>query len=416
MTIQIRKAERSKAKLRLGMAGPSGSGKTYSSLLLAMGLGAKVGLIDTEHGSGDLYADLGDYDVISIEAPYTVQKYLEAMAAFESAGYDVIIIDSLTHAWAGDGGLLDKQGKIADRSGNSYTAWRTVTPEHNQLVEAMLATRCHLIATVRAKQEYSQEKDDKGKSVVKKLGMAPVQREGMEYEFTVFLDLDMDHIAKASKDRTSLFDGQYFKVDKKVAKRLLDWLNTGKEPEARPAKSVEDGEVVGMDKVKLTNQLDDNVSEYELGFIDCLTLPDLAAHFDKAQKEVRGYVPKLGAEVVKPFLDRLIAAKDTRKVAMAKQQQAPQTPAADLLGDGKMTPEDVKSLEKLGAEQGLTVSEILDAAGVREISNLLRADFAGVADRIKKAAAARREGQDAVKTDMPGKRGRAQAARAAAGG
>jgi len=235
MAIQIRKAERKKAKLRLGVAGPSGSGKTYSALLLAFGLGEKVGLIDTEHGSGDLYAHLGDYDIIQIEAPYTVAKYLEALNAFEDAGYDVIIIDSLTHAWAGDGGLLDKQGKIAeaDPRGNSYTAWRKVTPEHNALVEAMLACSCHLIATVRSKQEYSQEKDEKGKTVVRKLGMAPVQREGMEYEFTVFLDLGMDHAATASKDRTSLFDGQYLKLDGKVSKKLLAWLNTGKDdPEA----------------------------------------------------------------------------------------------------------------------------------------------------------------------------------------
>ena len=395
MTIQIRKAERSKAKLRLGMAGPSGSGKTYSSLLLGMGLGAKVGLIDTEHGSGDLYADLGDYDVISIEAPYTVQKYLEAMAAFEGAGYDVIIIDSLTHAWAGDGGLLDKQGKIADRSGNSYTAWRTVTPEHNQLVEAMLATRCHLIATVRAKQEYSQEKDDKGKSVVKKLGMAPVQREGMEYEFTVFLDLDMDHVAKASKDRTSLFDGQYFKVDKKISKRLLDWLNTGKEPEPRPAKKVDDGEVAtGMDKVKLANQLEDITADYELSFIALYTLPDLAAHFEKAQKEIRGFVPQLGAEVVRPFLDRVIKAKDTRKDKIQKDGAGAQGDT-DLLGDGKLAPEDVKRLQDLGRELGLSDQETLDAVGVQDLATLLKADYAAVSDRIKQAAEKKKKAKPA---------------------
>lgn len=229
MTIQIRKATRKKAKLRLGIAAPSGAGKTYSALQMAFGIGGKVGLIDTEYGSGDLYADLGDYDIIPIEAPYDVKKYLEAIKAFEEAGYTTIIIDSLTHAWSGDGGLLDKQGKIADRTGNSYTAWRNVTPEHNALVEAMLSSPCHIIATMRAKQEYVQEKNEQGKSVVRKLGMAPVQREGMEYEFTVMLDIDMAHVASTSKDRTRLFDGKFFKVTPETGKQLLGWLDEGLE-------------------------------------------------------------------------------------------------------------------------------------------------------------------------------------------
>lgn len=225
--MEIRKAERKKAKLRLGIAAPSGAGKTYGALLLAFGLGGKVGLIDTEHGSGDLYAHLGDYDIIGIEAPYLVSKYTQAIKAFEDAGYTTIIIDSLSHAWAGDGGLLDKQGKMADRGTNSFAAWRTITPEHNNLVDAMLRSPCHIIATMRAKQEYVLETNDKGKQQPKKVGMAPVQREGMEYEFTVMLDVDMNHIASASKDRTSLFDGQFFKLSSDSGKTLLAWLETG---------------------------------------------------------------------------------------------------------------------------------------------------------------------------------------------
>lgn len=227
--MQIRKAERKKAKLRLGIAAPSGAGKTYSALLMAFGLGGKVGLIDTEHGSGDLYANLGDYDIIPIEAPYTVNKYVQAIKSFEEAGYTTIIIDSLSHAWAGDGGLLDKQGKMADRGTNSFAAWRTITPEHNALVDAMLRSPCHIIATMRAKQEYVLETNDKGKQQPKKVGMAPVQREGMEYEFTVMLDVDMHHIASASKDRTSLFDGRFFKIGQDTGKELLGWLETGTE-------------------------------------------------------------------------------------------------------------------------------------------------------------------------------------------
>lgn len=226
----IRKAERKKAKLRLGMAAPAGGGKTYGALEIAFGIGGKIGMIDTEHGSGDLYAHLGEYDIINIEAPYTVAKYLDAIKEFETAGYKTIIIDSLSHAWAGDGGLLDKQGKITDKTGNSYAAWRTVTPDHNSLVEAMLASPCHIIATMRSKQEYVQEKNDQGKTIVRKLGLAPVQREGMEFEFTVVMDISTDHMASVSKDRTGLYDGKYFKLSRKTGQELAEWLELGIEP------------------------------------------------------------------------------------------------------------------------------------------------------------------------------------------
>lgn len=227
--MEIRKAQRKKSKLRLGLAAPSGAGKTYSALLLAFGIGGRVGVIDTEHGSADLYEDLGEFDVINIEAPYTIQKYRDAISMFERAGYDIIIIDSLSHGWAGDGGLLDKQGKLADRGTNSFAAWRTITPEHNGLVEAMLTSPCHIIATMRAKQEYVLETNDKGKQTPKKVGLAPVQREGMEYEFTVMLDIDMNHIASSSKDRTRLFDGQLFKIDRAHGEALRAWLEHGVE-------------------------------------------------------------------------------------------------------------------------------------------------------------------------------------------
>lgn len=233
MSITIRKAERKKAKLRLALVGPTGSGKTYSALKLAFGIGKKVGLIDTENGSGDLYAHLGAYDVITLEPPYTVSKYREAIKAFEDAEYDAIIIDSLSHAWAGEGGLLDKQGQL-EKSGkykNSFATWREITPEHNKLVEELLGSPAHIIATMRAKTEYVIEKDEKGRNAPRKIGLSPVQRDGVEYEFTVVMDVAENHYATASKDRTSLFDGWSDKIDESTGKRLLDWLETGKEPE-----------------------------------------------------------------------------------------------------------------------------------------------------------------------------------------
>jgi hypothetical protein len=246
MALQIRKAQRRKAKLRLALIGPSGSGKTMSALKLAFGIGGKVGIIDTENGSADLYASLGDYDVITLEKPYTVGKYREAITAFENGGYDTIIVDSLSHAWAGAGGLLDKQGQIANRPGtNSYAAWREVTPDHNALVEALLSSRCHIIVTMRVKTEYVLETNDRGKQVPRKVGLAPVQRDGVEYEFTVVMDIDIDHKAAASKDRTTLFDGWRDTITEGTGRQLLQWLESGADapapapaPAAKPAEAL----------------------------------------------------------------------------------------------------------------------------------------------------------------------------------
>lgn len=235
MTLQIRKAERRKAKLRLGISAPTGAGKTFSSLLIASGIGPKVGLVDTENGSGDLYADSpaikkalpNGYDIINLSAPFDPVKYVEAITAFEDAKYDVIIIDSLSHAWAGTGGSLDKQGKEADKTGNSYTAWRKITPAHNALVDKMLQSPSHIIACMRAKTEYVQEKNEQGKTVVRKVGMAPVMRDGIEFEFTVFGEIDQQHNFQASKDRTELFGDAHFVPSKKTGEALLAWLNSG---------------------------------------------------------------------------------------------------------------------------------------------------------------------------------------------
>ena len=227
--MEFRKSERRKAKLRLGITGPAGSGKTYGALLIAKGLGGKVAMIDTENGSGDLYAALFDYDIGQIQAPYTVQKYLSAIHDAENASYDVIIIDSLSHAWAGEGGLLEMQGKITDssRSGNSWAAWRQVTPLHNKLIETMLNSPCNIIATMRSKTEYIQTENEQGKKEIKKVGLAPIQREGMDYEFSVVFDLGINHMATVSKDRTSLFDGKVFTLSEEVGQTLKTWLETG---------------------------------------------------------------------------------------------------------------------------------------------------------------------------------------------
>ena len=225
----FRKAERRKAKLRLAITGPAGSGKTYGALLIAQGLGGRIAMIDTENGSGDLYADTCDYDVQTLTAPYSIQKYLAAIHEAEEEGYDILIIDSLSHAWSGEGGLLDVHSQMTRsmKSGNSYAAWNRITPWHNRLIETMLSSKCHIIATMRTKTDYAMIQTEKGKTEIQKVGLAPVQRDGMDYEFTIVFDLSMEHSVTVSKDRTSLFDRQIFNISADTGKILKKWLETG---------------------------------------------------------------------------------------------------------------------------------------------------------------------------------------------
>lgn len=226
--MEFKLAERKRAKLRLGITGPSGAGKTYSALVLSSGLTPwnKTAVIDSENGSAELYAHLGQYSVLTLEPPYDPDKYAVAIKLAEQRGFEVIIIDSLSHAWSGEGGILDQQGKATDSKfkGNSWAAWREFTPKHNALVEAMLKSTCHVIATLRSKVEYAQVVEN-GKPIIKKLGTAAIQREGIEYEFTTVFDLSSEHMATTSKDRTGIFDGQYFKPDADTGSKLLSWLN-----------------------------------------------------------------------------------------------------------------------------------------------------------------------------------------------
>lgn len=231
--MQLRKAQRTKAKLRIGLSGPSGSGKTYSALLLASGFTSwdKICLIDTENGSGDLYEHLGPYNVIPLTAPYSPQRYREAIETAQNAGMEVIIIDSISHEWTGEGGCLDMAEQVTKRmkNPNSYMAWAKVTPEHNAFIQKILESSCHIITTVRAKTEYILTEKN-GKQVPQKAGMGQITRDGFEYELTVSLDLDLDHKTFTSKDRTGLFtDVEPFAISKKTGELLSAWGNKGVE-------------------------------------------------------------------------------------------------------------------------------------------------------------------------------------------
>lgn len=227
----FKKAERKKAWLKLALTGPSGSGKTYSALLIAKGMGGRIAVIDTENGSASLYADsdgMPDYDVVEIDPPYTTQKYIEKIKEAWDGKYEILIIDSISHAWMGEGGLLQQKEEIDARgtkdSKNKYANWASITKMHEQFKGWLLKADMHMIVTMRSKQDYMLVEGGK----VEKLGMAPQQREGMEYEFTTVLDMAMNHSAKASKDRTGLLDGKIFAPTEETGADLMNWLKSGK--------------------------------------------------------------------------------------------------------------------------------------------------------------------------------------------
>lgn len=228
--MQIRKAERKRAKLRVGISGPSGSGKTYSALLVARGLTtdwSKILLIDSENGSGELYSDLGEYNVITLNAPYSPERYIEAIKAGEEAGMEVIIIDSASHVWDGKGGCLEINELLASAKyrGNTWAAWSETTPRYQKFIETIVTSSAHVITTNRAKTDMIQTEDKK----VKKVGMKEVQREGFEYELTANFSLDREgHLAIASKDRTGLFiDRDPFQLSTETGQELKQWNSTG---------------------------------------------------------------------------------------------------------------------------------------------------------------------------------------------
>lgn len=227
--MQLRKATRKQAKIRLGLSAVSGGGKTYSAILIAKGLCgdlSKVAVIDTENGSADLYAHLGDYNVLPLTAPFTPERYIEAIRSCEKAGMEVIIVDSISHEWDGKGGCLE----IVEQLGGKYQDWAKVTPRHQAFLEAILHSPCHIITTVRRKQDYEMTKDNNGKIKIEKGGLREITREGFEYELTINLELDMNHNATASKDRTGLFMGKpAFVPSEKTGEMIATWCEQGEE-------------------------------------------------------------------------------------------------------------------------------------------------------------------------------------------
>ena len=234
--MQLQQASKKRAKIKMALQGISGSGKTYSALLIAYGITndwSSIAVIDTENHSANLYAHLGKYNVLNIDAPFTPEKYIQAIKLCESAGMKTIIIDSITHEWES---ILDIHANMA---GNSFTNWSRLTPLHNNFVQTILQSPLHIIATIRTKQDYVlQEKN--GKQVPEKVGLKAITREGMDYEFTIVLDIDIKHHATASKDRTQLFiDKPEFTITSDTGARILQWCNQTDEVEIKEEENIQ---------------------------------------------------------------------------------------------------------------------------------------------------------------------------------
>ncbi len=221
--MELIKSQRDKAKIKLAIQGASGSGKTYSSLLLAKGITnndfSKVAVIDSEGGSSNLYVHLGAFNVLKLEPPYSPDKYMQAIDICLQNEMDVVILDSISHAWSY---LLNFHSKL---KGNSFTNWKTVTEKQDLFINKILQAPINIIATMRTKQAYVLNLKE-GKHVPEKLGLKAIQRNDIDYEFTTVFDLDSSNQAIISKDGTGIFSKtKRFKIDESTGEKLAIWCN-----------------------------------------------------------------------------------------------------------------------------------------------------------------------------------------------
>lgn len=235
MAFQVKKAKREKIYVKLALMAPSGGGKTYGSLRLASGMAdeikketgkdAKILLANTEQKRGYYYANEFDYDIVDVEPPHNPEKYVELIDFAVSEGYDILIIDSSSHEWEGKGGCLELQ----QQAGGTYQAWSKITPRHNRFIEAIADSPIHIIATMRGKDQYEVNKDERGKTSVQKLGVGAKQRDGFEYEFTcTFLIDQKTNCAEVQKDNTHIFEGEGATLlTENHGRKIIQWANSG---------------------------------------------------------------------------------------------------------------------------------------------------------------------------------------------
>lgn len=264
----FQKAIKSKSKLRLALFAPSGGGKTFTALQIAKGIVSRIGgsiaVIDSENGAASKYADRFEFDVDELDDK-TIQSYIAKMKVAAEGGYKVLVIDSMSHAWKE---LLEAVDKIAQARyrGNTWSAWSEGTPLQNELIETILKSPCHLIATMRSKTEWSISKNDRGKDVPTRVGLAPEQGKGIEYEFDMLIEMTTDHIANVIKDRTGKFQDQI--IDKpgvELGQAIIDWLNTGVDEQIliqRKLEAMPEVQAIKETLAKYTERIEQNIKDF----------------------------------------------------------------------------------------------------------------------------------------------------------
>lgn len=229
----FKQATKQQSRLRMTIDGPAGGGKTFTALRFAHTLakGGKIAVIDTERGSASKYVGEAPdgtpfaFDVAELDT-FSPSNYVEKISMAALAGYAVLVVDSLSHAWEGRGGALEMKDKSGDK--NQYTAWRSVTPEHNRLIDSILQSPMHVITTMRSRMDYIQEQNESGRTVIRKVGMAPIQRPGMEYEFDIVCDIDQEHNLRVTKSRcNAMADASANRPGPAFFAPLIAWLESG---------------------------------------------------------------------------------------------------------------------------------------------------------------------------------------------
>lgn len=332
--MQILKAQRMRAKARVGISGPSGSGKTYSALLFAYGLVGdweKICVIDSEVGSSNNYAHLGEFNVLELSAPFSPDRYIEAIKAAESAGMEAIVIDSVSHEWDGKGGCLEINDHLAQTKykGNTWAAWSETTPRHQKFIEAIVGSKAHIIATSRSKTETTLV-DGKPK----KVGTKDIQRDGFEYEMTLMFHIDRDsHFAMAVKDRTSLFiDRDPFKLSIQTGEEFRKWLETGIDP--RKAE---------MEREQAAQKARDDLYESYLKRLDSVKNSET---LKIVYEDLKNDAKILGSDYTKDLTDRIKSIKE--EIEKNRQEQEMKQQPKNELMPIEPTPEPAKKDETLG--------------------------------------------------------------------
>lgn len=327
----FQKAQKSQSKLRMALYGPSGSGKTFTALAIAvellrlMKLPGRIAVVDSERGSASKYADKFDFDVNELDS-YAPETYRKAIRDAKDAGYSILVIDSLSHAWVGAGGVLDIVDDASVKlRGNSHAAWKEGTPEYRNLVDAVLQSDMHVIVTMRSKTEWDMNaKGDNGKKTPTKIGTAPVMRDGIEYEFDVTGALDVEHNLVIDKSRCEALDGKVFKKpSEEPSKTLAAWLSSGSVAAPKPT-----AEPVKPEARETTPGPTPAEQELAASLSSAATIDELVARWKTTTKAMDRFKPW------QPVLDRLTIVKDARKAALS----APPAPVAPVVVEKPVTP------------------------------------------------------------------------------